>query len=153
MEFHLFKPQCELISASAQEELRTTIEMALFSEGERVECVCDEDGFEELEMEIDEALLRTLLEETDEESGGGDEVKSLDRSMDVDKCDGDSKNGMDKFELEGDMVNVVPVMEVEEAMTWYVDDMVEMIDYVYAGDCSQFYDEDDETNYCYLWQD
>ncbi|TXG54535.1 hypothetical protein EZV62_019791 [Acer yangbiense] len=97
------------------------------------------------ELEIDEALLRDLLEEeTNEECSV--------QSLDVNNYDSPSKiNGKDDLDWQ-DMMNEAPSLAMDEIMVWYIDDM---FDYAaYTGDYSQFYNEcfSDETNYCCLWQ-
>ncbi|KAK2661875.1 hypothetical protein Ddye_000449 [Dipteronia dyeriana] len=103
------------------------------------------------EVDMDEALLRNLLEETKEE----DDITCPVQSLDVNNYDSPLKI-YGKVDLDWlDMMNEAPSLAMDEIMVWYIDYIVGMFDYAaYTGDYSQFYEcLSDKTNYCCLWQE
>lgn len=107
------------------------------------------DDIVELEItEVDETLLRNLLEESMNEEVREDAAYSL------------AVNNKQELEHFGDldwndMMDIAaPGLPMDEnMMVWY--DMVGMTDFARNADCFEFYSgaSSDETNYWFLWQE
>ncbi|KAJ4728996.1 Activity-dependent neuroprotector homeobox protein [Melia azedarach] len=134
---------------------------------ESLNCVSDDHEIEELEItEVDEALLRNLMEEAVNEETGEDGVNyavhnpeaNNDSTLNI--CEQDLKqHGLHIHDLDwDDMMDVTPASSLtpmDETMVWYIADMVGMVEFGWDGDYSQYYNGVicDETNYCCLWQE
>ncbi|KAJ9685974.1 hypothetical protein PVL29_015049 [Vitis rotundifolia] len=129
------------------------------------------DDIEELEVtEMDAALLRELLEESETEETGDDtagyKVEPLDLEPQIDQnvvTDGRGCDCLKQYEAHihdfdnwFGMTEMAPPLPSDAVMDWYVDtSMDEMVGMIDFGDCLQFYNavSSDETPYSCLWQD
>ncbi|KAL6328914.1 hypothetical protein AAG906_007204 [Vitis piasezkii] len=129
------------------------------------------DDIEELEVtEMDAALLRELLEESETEETGDDtagyKVEPLDLEPRIDQnvvTDGRGCDCLKQYEAHihdfdnwFGMMEMAPPLPSDGVMDWYVDtSMDEMVGMIDFGDCLQFYNgvSSDETPYSCFWQD